>query len=827
MATLYTEKSHNVAKTWIFMGFFLVLVVALGWFLSYYYNDPAILYFAVIFSVVMNIWSYWFSDKVALSMSRAQPAPKEQYPDLYNIVENLSITAGLPMPKIYIINDGAPNAFATGRNKNHASIAVTSGLLSMMNKTELEGVIAHELSHVDVQQKLSGQARLQHTEHVGGKMAWYYNFWVSEHNRQPLAKIDTIFVNNTEYNFQAGYTVADTSGNFRHNIINNYFITGPTDTSGGNAFYQMDANQSIYATGNLRDNNNDGVLNGSSISPGGGGTVLSAPWSTLSTNTTVYSTAGAYRFDVSQTGVLPRDQLDSLILSQIKTLGNGPAGTGAGTAGPGGGLYNDQTSTGLGNNGYGILNGGMAPLDSDQDGLPDYWELALGSNPNVADSLTPGTGGYTKLENYLNWLAGPHAVASKNSFVDVDLRQYTSGFTNVSPVYAAFAPTNGLVALLPDGHTAEFTAAGNFSGLGSFNFSVNASDGTAMTNTVVVLVTATGASQNLTWRGDGAINNWDTTSTNWVSGTNPVSFGAGDIVTFDDTGSNNPAINLVGALTPASVTVAANQNYIFGGSGSLGGTMSLAKDGAGILTIGTSNKFSGGTFVQGGAVVMGNATANVYGLGTGALTFSDGTRLTLFDAGASTDAGTLPNNLVVSGSTILELPERGGAGGTLTGSGTFNLITHYVRGNFNDDCSAYSGTLSVFSPDSGGADFRIGSYAGFANATVILSNNINAYFITTISPSGNTVDFGQINAPASATLRGGPTGGRAVTLRIGALGTDSSFAGSIVEQIGSSTTSLVKIGAGASTSAARIPIPARPSSATARSSSTAAPAQIL
>ena len=113
-----------------------------------------------------------------------------------------------------------------------------------------------------------------HTEHVGGKMAWFYNLWVSEHNRQPLAKIDTIFVNNTEYNFQAGYTVADTSGNFHHDIINNYFITGPTDPSGGNAFYQMDANQMIYAAGNLIDNNNDGALNGGSISPGGGGTML-------------------------------------------------------------------------------------------------------------------------------------------------------------------------------------------------------------------------------------------------------------------------------------------------------------------------------------------------------------------------------------------------------------------------------------------------------------------------------------------------------------------------------------------------------------------------
>ena len=636
-----------------------------------------------------------------------------------------------------------------------------------------------------------------HTEHVGGRMAWYYNLWVSEHNRQPLAKIDTIFVNNTEYNFQAGYTVADTSGKFRHDIINNYFITGPTDPSGGNAFYQMNANQSIYSTGNLRDNNNDGSLNGSAISPGGGGTVLTAPWSPLSTNTTVYSTAGAYRFDVSQTGVLPRDQLDSLILSQIKTLGNGPTGTGAGTAGPGGGLYFDQTSTGLGNNGYGVLNGGTVPLDSDQDGMPDYWEQALGSNPNVADSLTPGTGGYTKLENYLNWLAAPHAVASKNSFVDVDLRQYATGFTNVSPVYASFAPTNGSVSLLPDGHTAEFTATGNFSGLGSFNFSVHASDGSTMTNTVVVLVAATSLSQNLTWRGDGTANNWDNqTTSNWLNGASAAVFNTNDDVTFDDTGSDIPAINLIGALQPASVTVAANQNYTFAGSGALVGPMVLAKSGAGVLTIGTSNTFSGGTFVNGGTIAMGNAAANASGLGTNTVTLNDGTRLNLFDAGMVTDAGTLPNSLAVSGNTTLELPERGGAGGTtLTGGGNFNLITHYVLGNFNYDCSAFTGTFNALTPD-GSADFRISSYAGFANSVVNLSNNINAYFTSTINPSGNTVDIGQLNAPGSATLRGGPTVGRSVTLRIGALNTDSSFAGSIAEQTVGSTTSLTKIGNG-------------------------------
>jgi autotransporter-associated beta strand protein len=214
------------------------------------------------------------------------------------------------------------------------------------------------------------------------------------------------------------------------------------------------------------------------------------------------------------------------------------------------------------------------------------------------------------------------------------------------------------------------------------------------------------------------------------------------------------------------------------------------------LTIGTSNSFTGGTFVDGGTLIMGNAAANSYGLGTGALTLNDGTGLKLFDAGEGTDAGTLPNNLIVSGSTTLELPERGGAGGaTLTGSGSFNLITHYVRGNFNYDASAFSGTLNVFTPDNS-ADFRIGSYAGFANAVVNLSNNINAYFFNTISPGGNTVDFGELDAPASVTLQGGATGGRAVTLRIGALGTDSSFAGVISEQNSGTSTSLVKIGAG-------------------------------
>lgn len=148
MSTLYTQQSKNIEKTWLLMATFLVVIITLGYFISYYYNNSGILYFAIFFSIIMNVISYWYSDKIVLSMSGAKEALHDEYIDLYHIVENLSITAGLPMPKIYVINDISPNAFATGRDKEHAVVAVTTGLLRILNKSELEGVMAHELSHI-------------------------------------------------------------------------------------------------------------------------------------------------------------------------------------------------------------------------------------------------------------------------------------------------------------------------------------------------------------------------------------------------------------------------------------------------------------------------------------------------------------------------------------------------------------------------------------------------------------------------------------------------------------------------------------------------------
>lgn len=129
------------------MGLFLVLIVGLGWVFSYIYQNQLILIIAVIFSLLMNITSFWYSDKIVLAMTHAKPI-EDTKNELYRLVENLCITAGLPTPRIYIIPEAQPNAFATGRDKNHAVIAVTQGLLDKLDRTEIEGVIAHEMSHI-------------------------------------------------------------------------------------------------------------------------------------------------------------------------------------------------------------------------------------------------------------------------------------------------------------------------------------------------------------------------------------------------------------------------------------------------------------------------------------------------------------------------------------------------------------------------------------------------------------------------------------------------------------------------------------------------------
>ena len=134
----------NWIKTFLLMGFLTGLVIAAG----YYIGGRQGMVFAFVIAAVMNFGSYWFSDKIVLAMYKAQPVTEEDSPQLYSMVERLTSRAGLPMPKLYVVDMPIPNAFATGRDPQHAAVAVTSGLMRLLGSDEVEGVISHELAHV-------------------------------------------------------------------------------------------------------------------------------------------------------------------------------------------------------------------------------------------------------------------------------------------------------------------------------------------------------------------------------------------------------------------------------------------------------------------------------------------------------------------------------------------------------------------------------------------------------------------------------------------------------------------------------------------------------
>jgi heat shock protein HtpX len=148
MPTLYNQADSNVRKTFFLITGFAIFIILLGWLFGYLLNSSFFIYLAVIISVLMSVSSYWFSDKIVLSTTVAEPIAEKDNPELYRLVENLCITVGMPMPKIYIMDEDQPNAFATGRDAEHAVIAVTRGLLERLERVELEGVLAHEISHI-------------------------------------------------------------------------------------------------------------------------------------------------------------------------------------------------------------------------------------------------------------------------------------------------------------------------------------------------------------------------------------------------------------------------------------------------------------------------------------------------------------------------------------------------------------------------------------------------------------------------------------------------------------------------------------------------------
>ena len=331
-----------------------------------------------------------------------------------------------------------------------------------------------------------GQQFGAHIESVDGTWAWYYNAFVNTHNRNPLDKINDVFVNNILYNFEAGYTT-HTSTHFNHDIVNNYFVYGP---KGSNPWFQVDKNQSIYASGNLIDTNKDGVLNGTASSIyyyQGAGEELSKPWNELTTSGPMLSAASAWRYVNSQSGVLPYDDIDSLIWHQVGTLGKEGA------------LVKSVGAMGIKtNNGWGEVIAGEAATDSDKDGMPDYFEEAMGYDKSKDDAMTKESDGYVRIEKYINWLGASHMRIADDVSRDFDLRTITRGFQEVKPTYSVSAAENGSVELQNDGYTARFTPAAK--GLASFKYTVKGNDGSEYTGRVEVLVEKSAEADSTTTR---------------------------------------------------------------------------------------------------------------------------------------------------------------------------------------------------------------------------------------------------------------------------------------------------------------------------------------
>jgi autotransporter-associated beta strand protein len=667
------------------------------------------------------------------------------------------------------INIGANSG--TGNNMIFDHISVEFG--------QWDSVDAVHTSGVTVQNSIiADPINQQFGAHVEGyNLTWYGNIWANAHNRQPLCKADTVYINNVVYDYAAAYTTGDTGAAHNHDIINNYFITGPSSTAPQDDFFQINGyKQNLYFTGNLLDSDRNGSLGGGTTTPspdnnGRTGNILSAPWSTVTPTIPTYSTVAAYRVNVSQSGALPRDPLDAQVVGQVMSLGTSGA------------IITNPNQTGLANGGYGTIDGGTALTDSDQDGMPDIWETATGSNPLVADNNTVAADGYTLLEHYLNWLAAPHAFVQTNA-TDIDLWPYTLGFTNGATY--TFANLTNCTVTLTNAHFAHFVPKTNFTGLASFDFAVTNPDGSAMTNTMGLLVSIIYIPKNLVWRGDGVNNIWDTTNTaDWFNGNDLVTFNSSDNVTFDDTGSASPAININSNVAPGSVVFNSSQDYTLGGSGAISGTASLTKSGTDNLFVNNANSFTGNVNLNSGTIQLNNGGT----IGTGSIIFQNAS---LINNWASGNTLGLPNPIIVTnnGTANISLGNRSALSGTISGNGTLNITaqSNTARDDLNGTASGFTGTVNFLGNGQMRGRANGGNFIGFPNAVTVMNSPVSLGFYD--GSGGNTFSFGALSGTNANTVLYLSYAG-APTLNIGSLNLDSTFAGQFQNSI-----NLVKAGTG-------------------------------
>jgi autotransporter-associated beta strand protein len=636
----------------------------------------------------------------------------------------------------------------------------------------------------------------------------HHSLWSHNHTRNPKVRSALLdWVNNVTFDWDIGFIMGDSSSgaNWNANVRGSYFVSPPGNTHGSalekaNLDSRGNPNFHLYIDDSAMDGDGDGVLSvsktGYALASGSYG-VSATPFPTAGIPVTIDDHLTAYKKVLSATGPVRmdfnpsmslRDELNTILVNNViqqrRFHVNAPGKTGAS------------------NGGFGTLNSAPPVVDTDQDGMPDFWESTLGSNPALDDhtNAVPAGAfvptGYTRLEEYLQFLMMPHTAMAKSTAavpnaIDVDLHKYTLGFTNRLPVtYTISNVTTGTVTVV-NGYLAHFVPPTNFYGRARFDFTVTDGDGSTWTQTFATLVSIVSLPRDLIWKGDDAANNFDTNTLSFLFGTNVTAYSIGDNVTFDDSGSTNPAVNLVGSLTPSSVTVSATKSYTLGGSGAFIGGMKLKQSGGGTLNVNTANAFTGGGTIDSSTLVL-NSGGDI---GNGGFTLQNATITSTYGATASYS---LDNLLTIPDGTTstINLSPRMSVGG-VSGNGTLNLNisgTVFQYDNLNSAYGGFTGTLNLTGTVPNAlvtAQFNGGAFDGnLANATVKLDN---VALIGRHNSSGNTFYIGALTGTATSGFQGSGFAGPMI-LMVGGLNRDTEFAGSITSV--NNTNRIVKVGTG-------------------------------
>ncbi|MEO0054563.1 MAG: hypothetical protein RLZZ50_510, partial [Verrucomicrobiota bacterium] len=591
----------------------------------------------------------------------------------------------------------------------------------------------------------------------------HHSLWANNHTRNPkLIGCDVFdWVNNLVFGWNNGFNMApETTGGtgyvYRVNIRGSTFSHGGSTSSvvyGGGTNDDGTSKFRLHMSDAALDGNNNGVLDVSKtnytvVSATGydqvatawpqttngdpAGPVVGVPVS-VSPRMTAYkkilSKTGALRLEI---GARPlRDEITALCVSRAAALQRG--------------IIANPLELGLSTGtSFAALASVNAPADTDLDGMPDDWEAAVGYNSAVADnnvvlnaselasSFFPAGSpvGYTRLEEYLHFKAVPHgtvarSIATSPSFIDIDLRKFTSGFTS-SPVFTLSSIIGGTVAQSgPGGALVRFSPVFDTSGRAGFLFTVTDSAGDSWTQQCALLVSTQTLPRPVTWFGDGVTNTWDTAALNFTSALGPVAFAANDAVTISDSGSNSPSLKITGALAPASVTVSNSaKNFTFAGTGNITASGSFTKSGNGSLTI--SN--TGPNSFTSASLESGNLTLSVAGaLGSAPLKLA---------GGILTVSADVPNPFVIAGDAIITASGARTLNGAISGSGSLrinnsgtNLLT------LGGGMSTFSGNVT-FGSSTGSA--RLYGNAGSANA----SFNLGTGSLRLFSRNGGAFQLG-------------------------------------------------------------------------------------